>query len=348
MSGDPQLADRALAHYLWPPQWVGAPPLIADVGTSDVVKVGGPEDRIVDRDLPRGIRACVFRDGMIALALGDSDPTYTGDFLAWQQTLVRLMNAHLACLHASCPPPGVMLSSVVTIWSTLQVELETGAFRGASTGNSGGFATDLYDLRRTAPTKPFDQRILRGPLIAVKPEWVEASFDLLSSLLDKRETGSPLLESPLIFRAELLQRAKVASLDNDQTGALTNAWIACEGMLGDLLRTFLDSIADRNVEGGTGAARKFMNSKRREFFGRGEWTIRHTVELLSIVDVLPFHLYHEALDGAKARNNWVHYETVPPSDAALKAIRLAGELFGLLEGIDLRVLGKPGGSRHAP
>lgn len=127
------------------------------------VKVGGPEDRVVDRDLPRGIRARVFRDGMIAFALGDSDPTYRGDFLAWQQTLVRLMNAHLACLHASCPPPGVMLSSVVTIWSTLQVELETGAFRAASTGNSGGFATDLYDLRRAAPINPFDQRSSVAP-----------------------------------------------------------------------------------------------------------------------------------------------------------------------------------------
>ena len=138
-------------------------------------------------------------------------------------------------------------------------------------------------------------------------------------------------------------RARVALVDGDASGALTNAWTATEGMLGDLLKRHLDEQADRPVEGfPPGNAPKFVNSNRRDFFESAEMTARNVVELLSLVDWLPFHLYRTARQCATARNKWLHAEEEPSTEVAVAALEAAGELFELLEGVPLRVLPKFG------
>ncbi len=77
----------------------------------------------------------------------------------------------------------------------------------------------------------------------------------------------------------------------------------------------------------------FMKSERRKFFEGGEWTIRHTMEFLSLVDRLPYQTYREARQCSKARKNWLHYETVPSEEIATNALKLAGDLFALVEGV---------------
>jgi hypothetical protein len=109
---------RALAHYIWPPQWVGEPPTSAQA-------VG---DLILQYQLGDGAQARVFRDGMIAFRLGPAHPSYDVDFFAWLNATVRLMNAHLACLHAAMGFPPILRSAVVTAWTSQQVEFEYGAF----------------------------------------------------------------------------------------------------------------------------------------------------------------------------------------------------------------------------
>lgn len=219
--------QRALAHYLWPPQWVGAPPPWAEQGR---VPLNPDElgDLIVEVELPGKTKARVFRDGEIVFTLGPEEPAYYNAFMEWQETCVRLMNAHLACLSASIPSPGLLWTSVATPWSSLQVDFEDGRFRAASTGNSAGTALESHEARR-ALSSAFDWRLRRGPLVAIREEWVRTSFDLLQSLLARpvregHESG--LLQKPALLRAELLQRSKTALLDSDYTGALTNAWIA--------------------------------------------------------------------------------------------------------------------------
>ncbi len=325
--------DRALAHYLWPPQWVGEP--LAWMRSGAVPSPGELGHLVMEASLPSGVRSRVFRDGEIVFALGPDGPTYEGAFNEWMQTLVRLMNAHLWCLRASIPPPGLLSgSSVVTIWATLQVDFDTGRFFAASTGQHGPMALELNDARR-ALTGQVDWRLNRGSRI-VPTESVQRSFDLLSELLNlpHRPETSDLLKRPALFRAELLQRAAVAAFDQDFTGALTNAWTACEGMLGDLMRRCLDETITRDA--GTddnGNRLGFMKSDRRKFFEGGEWTIRHTMEFLSLVDRLPYQTYREARQCSKARNNWLHYETVPSEEIATNALKLAGDLFALVEGV---------------
>lgn len=322
---------------------MGAPPTLADTGVDTVEKTGGLADLVVEADLPSGIRAHAFRDGMIVFALGPSGPTYEGDFMAWEYTLVRLMNAHLACLHSVLTEPGLIFSAVVTVWSSFQVDFQTGGFRGGSAGSSGGVAFELYRARE-ALSGTADWRLLRGPLIAIPTDGMRASFDLLRDLLDRphKPDEAALLDRRPLFRAELLLRAKAALLDVDYTGALTNAWTASEGMLGDLMSRYLDDSDGRPAgHDASGNALKFMKPERRRFFESGEWTIRHTMEFLSLVDCLPFGLYREARECSKARNDWMHYETVPSNEVANMAIGLGGKLFELLEGIPLRVHGQP-------
>jgi hypothetical protein len=63
------------------------------------------------------------------------------------------------------------------------------------------------------------------------------------------------------------------------------------------------------------------------------------MEFLSLVDLLPFGLYRDARLSSKTRNDWLHLEKQPTYDDAERAIRLAGRLFELLEGVPLNVLG---------
>jgi hypothetical protein len=343
MSKELKYPNRALAHYLWPPQWVGDP--LAWMQSGAVPDPSELGHLVVGADLPGGIRSRVFRDGEIVFVLGPDGPTYDGAFVEWVQTLVRLMNAHLWCLRASIPWPGLTSgSSVVTTWSTLQVDFETGRFFAASTGQHGPIALELNDARR-ALTGQVDWRLNRGSLI-ISTDSVRRSFDLLRDLLELPQSpeASDLLKRPGLFRAELLQRAAVAVFDQDFTGALTNAWTACEGMLGDLMRRALAEASERDVgRDDKGNKLAFMKADRRRFFERGEWTIRHTMEFLSLADRLPFVMYREARECAKARNEWLHYETVPSPEIADKALKLGGALFELVQGVSFKPPGSPGG-----
>jgi len=298
---------------------------------------------IVEANLSDGVRARAFRDGMIAFALGPDGPGYETEFMAWELSLVRLMNAHLACLQSTVPEPGLIWSSVVTIWSSLQVKFPAGSVTGASTGSAGPAALELYNAR-TVLSGPHDWRLMRGPLIAIPADAMEASFALLGDLLLRPcETGqTDLVTRPALFRAELLQRAKASLFNLDTTGALTNAWTASEGMLGDLMARYLDETENRPAgQDADGNDLKFMTLRRRNFFASGLWTIRHTMEFLSLVDRLSFPLYRDAHECSRARNDWMHYEKVPSNDVASMAIRVAGELFESLEGVPLRMHGKP-------
>jgi hypothetical protein len=142
----------------------------------------------------------------------------------------------------------------------------------------------------------------------------------------------------VLLRAELLLRAKVATSEMDHAGALTSAWTAIEGMLGDIFDSFLDAHADRALDAEAPSGARFINTARREFLRGSEMTSRLTAEFLSLLDVIPFSLYRAVLTCAKARNKWLHTETPPTNDDAVRALQAAAELFELAEGFPLRVV----------
>lgn len=322
--------ERALAHYLWPPQWMGSPP--------DALSGELPGDVVESAELEHGISVRVLRDGMIVFGLGPDGPKYLDDFEAWNATLQRLLNAYLACLHASLERPARWLfrTEVATVWRTMQVSL-SGEFQAMSDRATGGILLELYHARRPEFARPeiyssLDWRFNRGGnIVAIDAEAIRASFKMLDSLLRRPNREIVLL------RAELLARAKGAMGDMDYAGALTSAWTAIEGILGDLFARFLDANADRGVGDGALSDGRFISAQRRRFLEGAEMTSRHLAEFLSLLDVLPFPLYRAVLTSAKARNNWLHTEKLPTHEDAVRALQTAAELFEIAEAVPLRV-----------
>jgi hypothetical protein len=178
--------------------------------------VGQMGDMIVATELPGGIRSRAFRDGMIAFALGPNQPSYENDFLVWIQTSVRIMNAHLACLNAALGWPPVFRSAVVTSWTTMQVDFDSGKFSAMTDVSSGGTILALHQARKASYAGAWDWRFERGgSLVAVGVDRLERSMGVLGELLDRPSRELALL------RAEMLLRARVALMDDDSTGALT-------------------------------------------------------------------------------------------------------------------------------
>lgn len=267
---------------------------------------------------------------MFAFRLGPDQPAYDDDFQGWLNACVRLMNAHLACLHAAMGFPPILPSAVVTTWTSMQVDFESGSFAAMTDARTGGTVLALYDARRTFQVGVWDWRFERGgSLIAIPREELRRSFGLLEDLLARPSKDGVLL------RAEMLLRAKVALIDEDPSGALTNAWTAIEGILGDLFCRYLNSEEGRPIPGGSG---KFINRRRRDFLEGSQMTVRHVTEVLSLLDILSFPLYGAVLKCAKARNNWLHTETVPPVEIANLAIAACGELFEQAEGVPLHLV----------
>jgi hypothetical protein len=327
--------DRAVAHYLWPPRFVGEEPYWERTGQQPPPdpKVFG--EVVATASLPGGVRVRAFRDGMVAFAMGDATPAFedpramgTDALVEWHDSAVRLANAHIACLAAVRKTPYDTPSDVASLWSVMQVDFESGEFHASNERMTGGTRVALWTARREPV---FDWRAYRGRSLITKQE-IERSFDLLSDLLDR------LSNDAVVLRAGMLARALNALNHRDWTGALMSAWIATEGMLGDLFRRYLDQQKGREqAKDVYGNDHQFIEQKRRGWLLGSDMTVRHTVEALSLLDELPFETYLACTACAKARNDWAHYETEPKPEIAALAVHALGEMFQLVEGVPLRV-----------
>lgn len=271
------------------------------------------------------MRAC--RDGMFLFDFADwgEPPAETvsapDDFeaeAAYQVRCVRLMNAHSACLATASN--WIQSPTVVTPGRLLRMNFETGDFIGA-----GGPGSDFEIWKsRMGEFHRADERIMRGTIVTTA-ELREAA-DGLIKLMNLSDQHVALL------RAELILRSGASYADYDSNAALVFAWIVAESVLGELLNQYLNEVGDRPVEEG-----KFMPRDRRDFILGSEMTARHTAELLSLADRLPFGLYKAVRASAKARNDWLHYQNEITEAQAARALTAAQELFTLVRGPNLRM-----------
>lgn len=329
--------DRAIAHYLWPPRFVGAEqPYWENTGSQPPPDPALLAEVVTTVELTGGLRVRVFRDGMIAFSVGDATPRFdkgelpNGEAIhGWFERGVRLANAHLACLAAAIKEPLLAPSDVATLWSILQVDFGSGKFQAATEYTTGGTRVALWSARQGGNLD--DWRFFRGrPLVTT--EQIERSFQLLDALLVRPD------ETTALLRAEMLFRATSALVHNDWTGALMSAWTATESLLGDLFSHYL--VEQRKRENGQdfmGNTHDFIERRREEWLKGTDVTVRHTMEFLSLLGVLPFQTYLAARHCSKARNNWVHKSEEPPPETAWLAVWTLGELFELAEGVPLQV-----------
>lgn len=287
-----------MAHYIWPPQWVGqSPEWVQDprlpVNPFDLA------DLVIETELPPSIRIRAFRDGMLAFDLGSwGGPVKLGDaslvetfeaVAEYQVRCARLMNVHLACLHTVSQWP--FKPTVVTPDRIMRVRWSDGRYESGGGHDLVGLA--LWQAR-TEGSRWGDWRLVARGGAAIATEEMEKSFELLRRLLDRSDQGVALL------RAELLFRSAAAFSDHDSSAALVHAWTATEGLLGDLLAAHL-------------ASREGMNYKRRQFFKGSDVTARITAEILSLGDRLPLSLYQSIVRALNAgMAGCTNRSTLPP------------------------------------
>jgi hypothetical protein len=261
---------------------------------------------------------------------GTSDHAF---FHTWRAGSARIANAHLACLAAAAPFRVLAPSGVATIYSMMETEFESGRLRAGTGFTTGGVQNALYAARRAERPNTWDWRFSRNDG-TIRRATMEHSFELLRALMERPEPPMALL------RAELMFRATSALIHTDHSGALTFAWSAMEGMLGDLLSHYIDEHKDfpDGIGGRKSVAaseEKFISESRRDFLEGSAMTSRHTMELLSLLGLLPWRLYKASLRCAKARNNWLHKQDEASREVAILAIKALGELFELVEGVAL-------------
>ncbi len=319
---------NVVAHYLWPPRWLGSTPTIGEGGfLADHTELG---HKVFESELAPGIDMCAYRDGMLVFRMGEwGKPTeeehHEDDFdaeVAQQARWVRLMNAHLACLHTAwhALDEQFLSTSIVRPGRLMAV-----GFDGAFGSSADHVATSLYNARLAPQVEEADWRYDRshGTMSA---DALQLAADLLAQILAQQRQSTSLL------RAELLYRGVVAFQEFDASAALVHAWTTIEGLLGDEL---MDYLVDQEVRPDGEDGSKFMNRERRDFLTGSGVNSRVTAEMLSLADRIPYDLYRDVLASAKARNRWLHRaEPVPPS-AAATAIHTATALFREVERIDL-------------
>jgi hypothetical protein len=142
-----------------------------------------------------------------------------------------------------------------------------------------------------------------------------------------------------LLRAEMLFRATSSLVERDWSGALVNAWTASEGLLGDRLARYLQENEHREIGlDALGNKHDFIEKNRSKWLKGSDMTVRHTMELLSLLGLLPFELYLHLRECPTARNRWIHGEAEPSAESAHLTVSSLGELFELVEGVPLRVL----------
>ena len=285
---------------------------------------------VFEADLLDGIRMRAFRDGMLAFELGSwgnrphrrhFEREAEADYLI---RCTRLMNVHLACLSAACR--GLLPASAVTPDRLLSVAFEDGEIYSCIGGDPRWSTLRLESEVSTLHRVDWKHRM--RTLVSVKS--MQVSITLLLQLLTRERQEITLL------RAEMLFRSAVAFRDFDYGAALVAAWTTIEGLLGDELVAYLaDLDRDRTIDGDE----TFINSERRRFYEGSRVTSRHSAEILSLADRLPFSLYRDVLESAQARNKWLHNPTPEGGMVrkAYSAILTAMKLFELVEGVGLSI-----------
>lgn len=280
---------------------------------------------VAEGALPGGVRRRAYRDGMLMFdfgSWGEPPPVQSDDFdleAAYRVRCVRLMNTHLACLNAVARR--MQSPTVVAPDHLLRMDFETGAFVSA-----GGEGSDFELWKaRMGEFHRADDRIMRSGVVSVIE--LQRAAELLTRLLNLPDQGLALL------RAELILRSAASYADHDHNTALVFAWTVAESCLGELLTKYLDDVQDRPIEG----PGKFISASRRDFFNKSQMTARHTVEVLSLADRLPFDLYKSVRNALKARNDWLHKRVEATGGDAVGAVLAAQKLFALVGGPSLEM-----------
>lgn len=329
---DPDAAATSAVHsfgYLMrPPVWLGGS--LQDGSTEDVRAMW---DRVAKADLPFGIRAWCFRNGLFVFNLAAWEPgapapaKERGDQNAIRERVrwrSNLLNTHLACLYTaskrrdrkSLPPILVAPSEVLNIQ-------DDGAF--GMTGELAGLGLVLARWTTRDGPPPVDDWRYKRPN-TLSPEVLDDAYALLASILSG-PGGDRVL--PLI---DLAQRSSVAHMNHSFDVSLIQSWAVIEALLTSIWERYLDSHRQR---GEGNAATAFITADRKKLLTGRDYTIAIVTEVLSLLELLPPNLYGRLTEPRRARNRWMHTLRSVSTHESANSLALAFDLLRFVHAIDL-------------
>jgi hypothetical protein len=156
-------------------------------------------------------------------------------------------------------------------------------------------------------------RFISSPNV-LKEKVLDIAIDLFSALWPNRD------EKTFTF-VDLMLAAHVAHFNLRYAEALSTSWLISETLISMLWSDYINQNRQRNDE-------VFISGKRAENLAEGRnYSASVQIEVLSLLNEIPYQTYQALTSARKARNDWIHgleHVTVEQSD---KAIVIAEELF---------------------
>lgn len=334
------LTDAA-AFYLYPPVWVIERPS----GGWTSLNVRAMEDEVYRRKMASGIEVKVTRDGLFAFDFScwtlyrtrrdDEDLTKFDKRVSFDKKVsielakAEVMNTYLVCLYTAILRVQRHSVDKMTIAPSDMIGMPSGIeSKAMSFGDPKNLALALarYPQQYPATFPPgVDWRIEMRTFVIKKPA-LDQSFDLLQTILER----SPETAIALIT---LLNSACKAFEDHDYSFSMVVSWTLSEKLLQLLFESYLNANREKDVEG---KPITFISTDRKKKLLDGrDFTVSVVIEILSLLDVLPFQLYNDLNRVRQARNSWIHNLRVVSRIEAQLGVSVAERLLREVTGIDL-------------
>lgn len=250
-----------------------------------------------------------------------------------------LMNAHLACLYTAIGrlQKQGSIPMVVTPFDLISLDSLEESSPSLNPGGMNEFSplAGLYVLARSASTYSLDMPSpsllwrLRFRVYTVEVETLEESFRLLNIITNHASEN-------LLHMVDLYTRGCRAYQDHNYSLCLVTMWTITERLLRTLWTRYVGENRQREIDGNTV---NFITGDRRKILLKDTRTYSAAVmsEILSLTEWIPFQLYQELGKTRSARNDWVHNLGPVSREQAQASVRVAEQMFRLVEGIDLEI-----------
>jgi hypothetical protein len=302
----PRDSDCA-GFYLWPPIWVGTPPV--EHGAELTPAILNAE--VFAGDFACGVRLKVSKQGLFVFDFAQWEPGSA--MLAkhplkdWEERVfarMRFMNLFLTCFYTS--------QYRIQRWTSEKIFIDYMTYIAARTFelNPGHIVCDMRQA--------YVIRAAEEEHVKFKPVFNTISEDVLKTAMEMTDIA---IAKDAATIAELLLHSFYLHQSGKYEASHITAWTIVERCLNAQWLTHLHDLDNKHAA--TGAENKFISKTRADKLTNHDFTASIISEILSLFGILPFDKYNLVSSARVKRNKWVHnLDTIGRSDAA-KVIMLA-------------------------
>jgi len=310
-----------MAYYLVPTVWLDAPPIPGNRTQFDL----NTEEVMQPFQFSIGIRAKALRGGLFLF-----------DFTGWPGEREQIRKSTEEFSKLLLRQTNIINTQIVCLYTALSQDQQMFPYQGLlATPDTIIQVGSFEDNAPMAIKYPESDEIigfsmLRDKSSIISIPIVKQSFDILESILNRRDSER------IILFSNLLLRGLKAFEEFDYSFCLTTSWTLIEALLQQRWGEYIAANRTRTLNGDNVP---FINSDRRERLNDSRtFSVSVISEILSLLEWLPLNLYLEIAKLRKLRNDWVHsLQQVERSDAET-SLEIAQTLLNLIGNMDFQVI----------